>query len=406
MRKLILIMLFINFLTSGIRAQLYINGDITLQNSALLFADDSIQSGPSAVIITNGILQSTKGINTNQRLINTGTSGLVILPLAPGINKSIDIGISENNQIQILHNSSGVVIYELAVRDSIFQNPQTRVSNISSAVVNKTWMIHPLSPSTGNTISIGWNGTNEQSGFTRSNCGMSSWQSSVTTAWSFLNGTNAAIISGSSPPYSRTSPVINLNAAIYYFGIGASGSALPLSLLKFEAYKSNEDVLVDWITTREINTSYFEIERSPDGHSFSSVGKVKASGNDNLEKKYSYMDLNPFHTLQVETLFYRLKTTDLDQSFKYSDIRVVDSSNPDTYTINIFPNPFEDYVYFSANKSRMIKVNMYDALGRLVFSKNLAEQYSRFDFADLSAGIYTLSIESNQGTNSFKLVKK
>ncbi|MEO1254699.1 MAG: hypothetical protein AAFY41_07430, partial [Bacteroidota bacterium] len=51
---------------------------------------------------------------------------------------------------------------------------------------------------------------------------------------------------------------------------------LPLDFLSFTVTESDNEVLLSWITTNEVNVDYFDIERSGDGLNFDLLGQVKA----------------------------------------------------------------------------------------------------------------------------------
>lgn len=386
-------------------AQLYINSPLTIQNSVTLYVDDSVQLASSSAVTTNGILQSTKGINTNGSLINTGITGFIISPVATGINKSFDIGTGSNNKISVLNGSAATVNFKMAVRDNIYLNPQTNTTQITSNAVSKTWYVEPLSNSSNTILGLYWNATDELSSFNRNNCSMGKWQSGTTTAWAFTGATAAAIITGSSPAYAKTSVIGTMNAGAFYFGIGGSGSSLPVKLISFDAIKNNEDVLLNWQTASEINSKYFDLERSLDGTSFSSIAILKAAGNSNTEIKYSYKDKSPFAKLNTSKLFYRLKETDWNGNFNYSEIKNVDLELPDIKTA-VFPNPCDGHLIITSSVKKIHTINLYDALGRLVFSKELHEQNENIDISYLSAGVYLASLEMDRKTNYFKLVRR
>jgi hypothetical protein len=103
-----------------------------------------------------------------------------------------------------------------------------------------------------------------------------------------------------------------------FTGLG-NGTPLPISLLDFNAYPVLEQVEIVWTTATEINNDYFTIERSKDGISFEELMKVQGAGNSNQILNYKELDSNPFEG----TSFYRLKQTDFDGIYTYSDIRVV-----------------------------------------------------------------------------------
>ena len=215
-----LLLLFIRcFAFIKVNAQLYINGDITIQNGETLYADDTIQLGSLSAVLTNGILQSSKAIQTKQSIINTGSSGYIISPVQSNLNSPFNLGTgSSNNRITIQHSSIGAVDYKLAVRDNVYANPSTNNSAITSHSIDKTWIVQPLSNSINTSFELQWSTTNEQSGFNRNNCGLAQWQSGVSSSWSMINGTSAANNLGSA--FSKTNSFGNLNAGTYYYNVG------------------------------------------------------------------------------------------------------------------------------------------------------------------------------------------
>ncbi|MEI9808356.1 MAG: hypothetical protein WDO16_11065 [Bacteroidota bacterium] len=56
-------------------------------------------------------------------------------------------------------------------------------------------------------------------------------------------------------------------------------STLPLRLLSFQSVQTSTGIALRWLTTEEVNTQAFYIERSEDGVSFESIGSVAAVNN-------------------------------------------------------------------------------------------------------------------------------
>ncbi|MDD5571346.1 MAG: hypothetical protein PHD97_09370 [Bacteroidales bacterium] len=98
--------------------------------------------------------------------------------------------------------------------------------------------------------------------------------------------------------------------------LGNGGSPLPIELLSFSGVYENKKVPLYWSTAAEINNDYFTIERSTDGEKFEIITDVKGAGNSNTILKYSAVDNNPPQGI----VYYRLKQTDFDGKFKYSDV--------------------------------------------------------------------------------------
>lgn len=414
---------FIIFITAlslcgNSKAQLYINSDITIQNGVTMYADDTIQLALLAAVSSNGILQSTKTINTNGYMINTGTTGYIISPVASGVSKAFDIGTTTNNKIQLQHSSGSTVNFQLAVRDTIYQNPQTRTTPISTRVVGKTWVVQPLSAATSSIVTISWNAGDELTSFTRGNCGMSRWQNGITTSWSFLNGTNAATNTGTSPAYSRTSPAASLGNSIYYFGIGDNGSTLPVTLVSFDAKKiADDDVLVTWTTTTEINNDHFDIERSDDGSRFTVFAQVKGAGNSTTRINYLQRDITPFSRPgrdNVTKLYYRLKQVDVDGNYQNSEIREVDMQKVTINNLRIttYPNPNKELlnIELETTQQKIVTIHLYDANGKNILDeKHIIEagkQTFQINTSPLAPGVYLLNVtdENNAKIGKQKLI--
>src|ERR1041385_9231891 len=88
-----------------------------------------------------------------------------------------------------------------------------------------------------------------------------------------------------------------------------------------------------WTTASEINNDYFSVERSEDAISYQVVGTVKGAGNSTQELYYSLKDQSPVRGIN----YYRLKQTDFDGHFKYSEVCSV-SAQP-VNGIKVYPNP-------------------------------------------------------------------
>ena len=95
---------------------------------------------------------------------------------------------------------------------------------------------------------------------------------------------------------------------------------LPIQLLSFTAEKNKSTVDIKWNTASEINNDYFTVEKSKDAIHFSKLVIVPGSGNSNSEKNYAAKDNSPYNGIS----YYRLKQTDFDGKFEYSNIVAVD----------------------------------------------------------------------------------
>ncbi len=148
---------------------------------------------------------------------------------------------------------------------------------------------------------------------------------------------------------------------------------LPITLSNFTAQlQGNNNVLLQWVTSSEINGSHFEIESSEDGINFYRIGDVTAAGNSHSEKHYSFLDRD-IRLLRNEfkILYYRLRMVDLDGSFSYSEVRVVRLEAENKGEVYLFPNPTHDLLHIDLpgySDSGIIYYDISDMQGKRVAS--------------------------------------
>ncbi len=173
-----------------------------------------------------------------------------------------------------------------------------------------------------------------------------------------------------------------------------TGTALPINGIDLNVKRQGINVLIKWSTQSEQNSSYFDIERSFDGLSFLSIGRVQAAGNSTSIQTYSLLDRNTENRL----IYYRLKMIDIDAAFKYSPVRIV-SKTESTGTFEIFPNPATINATIVLNEAAKeeLHLSIINQLGQLVLTKQISKgtQLINLDLQTLNPGIYALSISAH-----------
>ncbi|MBE9461714.1 T9SS type A sorting domain-containing protein [Dyadobacter subterraneus] len=163
---------------------------------------------------------------------------------------------------------------------------------------------------------------------------------------------------------------------------------LPVKLQSFEAKETEENqILVQWKTSSEINFKQFELERSVDGKRFEQLAILKpeaASNNFN----YNFADTK----LIEPTYYYRLKMVDLDETFAYSGIVSVERKSFDP--VVVYPSPTRDFIQIKASENVFpAKIKIIDQSGRIVLSQTVLKQSQKISIDGLSAGIYIISMQ-------------
>ena len=190
---------------------------------------------------------------------------------------------------------------------------------------------------------------------------------------------------------------------------------LPVELVSFTVKKKdNKDVIAEWKTVFEQNTSHFEIEVAKgntdyQNRRFVKIGEVVSPGNSNTERTYSFTDTEIGKT---GVHYYRLKIVDRDNTFVYSPVRPVVFN--DDIQWQVYPNPsggIYNFIY-QLNQRETVSLKVYDVNGKLVkqmsFIGNGFIQKAQIDLksAKFAPGIYLLSAESGEKKFSIKLIKQ
>jgi hypothetical protein len=170
---------------------------------------------------------------------------------------------------------------------------------------------------------------------------------------------------------------------------------LSLKLLSFTAKMAGKITQLDWVTTNEINTDKFDVERSADGIHFTRINSVKAN-NRSGNNKYISFDNDP----QQGNNYYRLKQFDLDAKFTYSNVvRLYYGSNG---FISVAPNPATDHVDILTT-GKISDLVLLDASGKKVkqFTTSASNRYS---LSGIAKGLYFLRVMIDSELQTFKLV--
>jgi hypothetical protein len=184
---------------------------------------------------------------------------------------------------------------------------------------------------------------------------------------------------------------------------------LPIDLLLFTAKYKDGKVHLYWSTASEVNNDYFTIERSVNGKTFETVGTLKGSGTTGETNNYLFTDAEPLKGRS----YYRLKQTDYDGKFEYSTLApvLVGINKPE---FSVFPNPSKGEninLFLSGVEDMNAAVVISDLSGKVVFTEIIGQENGSFfesipTVEKLPAGVYFVTVKTNQGNFYEKLVVK
>jgi hypothetical protein len=215
-----------------------------------------------------------------------------------------------------------------------------------------------------------------------------------------------------SGPYPNYTSTTLPPAGSYVFWIAFAGGlfqdaptfVLPITLTDFSTKKIGvKSALLTWKTSSEVNSEHFGIERSTDGLAWEQIRKQSAAGNSSTELSYSFVDENfPLNRNTSQVYYYRLKLTDLDGSFKYSDIRGINLFK-ELSTISVYPNPTRDRINIDLSsidtQDGEVNLEIYNSLGSQMMNKKITGSGIEWiDLGDLPTATYLIMVK--QGLNT------
>ena len=135
---------------------------------------------------------------------------------------------------------------------------------------------------------------------------------------------------------------------------------LPVKFISVNAFLVDKtSAMVKWaVATPTVNSDKFEVEYSADGKNFNTIGKVEIDNTNQSNHQFLHNDIS------TGNLYYRIKETDVDGEFVYSDIIVL--HNNSAGGVVIFPNPANNYITITAptNGPGKTQIILYDAVGQ------------------------------------------
>ncbi|MES2776993.1 MAG: pectinesterase family protein [Bacteroidota bacterium] len=343
-------------------------GALTLSPGKLLLGSNNIS--------TNSVV----GASSANYVVTDGTGSFKLNNVGAGVN-TFPVGYSASNYNPITINNAGTADnFSVNVKNSFdvpFPDP--------TRVVNTQWNITEDVPGGSNaSVGLSWIIADQASNFSIAN------GTDVMHNESMVWVPTAGVLTGAgtlASPYFATAPGFT---SFSPFAV-ANSIALPLSLLSFNAGYDAGAVKASWLTTNEVNTKNFIVERGINGNDFISLGAVDAknvAGNN----YYHFVDVNPLPGIS----YYRLKMVDKDGAFKYSKVAVVNSKF--IGKLGIYPNPVISEITVAhpvARAGATLRVMTIDGRKITAVTVSTGAVQSSIDATKLSAGNYLLVYENN-----------
>jgi len=238
---------------------------------------------------------------------------------------------------------------------------------------------------------------------------------SLNSSGNFTFTPNAGFTGPSTSFTYQTCDITNLcsDSAFVLITFQAQG-ALPVTLTDFNAAYADDKVNLTWTSAVELNNNYYNVERSTDGNSFTTVSTVKGQGNSSIKHNYQFTDDVSKNLLNNNDLYYRLKQVDFDGKSTYTRVLVVRVYRTKTLqSLSVTPNPAinDIKVNVQLNENAYIVLKVANSSGIEVMRKttrgsNGTNSLRLEGTSRLQAGVYFLEVIVNSNERMMvKLIK-
>lgn len=374
---------FYNY-TSGTTYNIILNKTAYATGTAL--SSSVLNTGWVNVSYNNGTpTPNTTGINSvtgpADLAVSTANVGAEQTPTATGVSKSVPspqmFNLTDVNGYRGIKSSDGNAA-PLAGTDPEDGNLATGASFTVQSIVSSTLLYY-----NGTLLSAGSKITNYDPSLLR----MYGSNSSYGVSFTYTVIDAAGQLSPAAATYSLTSPYV---LPVQY------ASPLAASLV-------TSGVQLDWATGSETNNKGFNVQRSSDGSTFTTLGFVnsKVVNGTGSGTHYSFTD----KTVTSGTYYYRLAQMDQDGTTTPSDIVSIYVSGKGTLALSIYPNPASGTTTVSGLQTGSV-VSIISMDGRVVKAFTATSTTQQVDLSGIAAGMYIVKTTVNGATVNAKFMVK
>ncbi len=163
---------------------------------------------------------------------------------------------------------------------------------------------------------------------------------------------------------------------------------IPVKLHSFTVQKLNNAAKLTWITSQEINSKEFIVERSVNGTNWTAIANIPAAGNSDKKLNYTTTDFTAVKGIN----FYRIKQVDLDAKFDYSATKSILFSS--AYEVLITPNPATSFIniYLDKNNNNTVNILLMDGSGKMIRSIYSDQPALQINTIGLGRGLYYVKV--------------
>lgn len=182
---------------------------------------------------------------------------------------------------------------------------------------------------------------------------------------------------------------------------------LPVELSEFRGWLNNTNVILQWKTLSEINSSHFVIERARgENQEFEVIGMLASQGESVEEISYAFIDDDP-GIINI----YRLKMVDKDETYEYSPSLKVETNQSKDFQLKVYPNPVYTNSTFNIvypKKDTEVEILLLDSYGKEMYRNQTTliegENIFRLDLSEYPVGYYYLTVKDMEDVRTQRIL--
>jgi len=193
---------------------------------------------------------------------------------------------------------------------------------------------------------------------------------------------------------------------------------MPVEWLSFEADYIDNAVKLNWSTASEKDNDYFTIERSADAQTWNEIGIVNGAGNSSTIHDYEFVDplfnsppLKGGEPAGEGVVYYRLKQTDYDGKYSYSNIVYVKPETTDDLQLAVDnSSPEELKCTLFTREDADVTLCIIDLQGRILQKEKVhafkGANFFQLSISNLNSGLYFIKATTPTKNSVCKFEKR
>jgi hypothetical protein len=169
---------------------------------------------------------------------------------------------------------------------------------------------------------------------------------------------------------------------------------LPVKFVGFSVAHGNNGVLIQWSTSEEHDARTFEVERSLDGNTWSTISTLKAAGNTSTLTNYSFTDKTTF-----SKAYYRIKQVDVDGKFVYTAVKSITADANSIAEVKVASAQSKVVLQFSHPVKNGVSVRLVSLNGAVVNEQRVEQAVGQVILNTTIKGNYIVSVSNGQDVN-------